>query len=351
MKETLTKSKNTNKLTFKQVEEYINSHKFIELLAKCEVENEDMYFNICSELIGVAIDYADIFSRSNESSIKEMEEILTGVIEKEKKQDSYKIENVFYNKILRDCKIKPNSELNESEDAVVKEKILEYLEYKNTQFHAFNGAFLDSIKGYGINPNKKMYKEEQNLFDSLYKKYGAEMLSSHIDADEGNVSYSTTASVSYYYAFTSPQWFSKLCGQNNYIKRDYDASRQNVLHIAKSFNFSNEDEKILMDAFERCWQSFAKNEIYVAITPKDLVYGEKEKEMIRESFKNLNINTSRRVFNVSFGLRDKGVLGRSSSAINTGNTIFFKLPNFNELTKEVEIQKQKELKNDSNQTL
>lgn len=341
MQELSNESNNLDTLTFEQVEEYINSNRFVELLTKCEVTDENNFRRICSKLIGVAIDYADIFSRSNTASLKEMEKILTAVIKKENGQENYEIENAFYNKILKDCNLKSNTELSENEDAFVREKVLEYLEFKITKFHAFNGSFLDSIKENGINPNKKMHTEESNAIYKLLDKYGA--CSTKIKADDGQVSYSLNGSVSYKYALTSPEWFSLLCGQNNYIKRDHNACRQEFLTTAKNYNFSNEDEKILMDLFEKCWQSFAKNEMYVAITPNDLLYGEKEKEKLRKIFnEKLYFNNARSVFNVSLSTRDEAVNERSNTTIDTENTTFLKLPNFNELTKEVEIQRQKD---------
>ena len=60
------KSQNNGSLSFQEVGEYINSQRFIELLAQYNVTTEDGLSTIAGRLIGVALDYADIFRNSEE---------------------------------------------------------------------------------------------------------------------------------------------------------------------------------------------------------------------------------------------------------------------------------------------
>ena len=330
------KEKEDNSLKFEQVTEYINSSRFVSLLSNYDYASENEFKKITGMLIGVAFDYADIFSRSGTSTIEEMEKILKGVLKREMTKQEYNLEEVFKNKLLKDLGIDPKGELSESEEMLAKETALEYLEFKITKFHAFNGSFLDSIKENGINPNKKSNEKEKEIMDGIFNKYGVSWKSS-MEADKGYVSFSRTASVSYDYALTSPEWFGRMCGLNNYSTRNYEACKQNFLRVARDYNISEEDKNVLIECFESCWKSFCGNKTYLAIVNADCDYKEEHKQKLRDMLDGDGFDKTFKVFN---GIRSNESNARSSETIDTKNAVFVELPDLKELQKKIEAEKQ-----------
>ena len=90
---------NKSTLTFEQVGEFINSQEFANMLAQYEIKDEHSLASLTNKLIGIAMDYADIFRNSGTSSLEEMKEILNGVIRKDTKKEEYDLSGLILERI------------------------------------------------------------------------------------------------------------------------------------------------------------------------------------------------------------------------------------------------------------
>ena len=318
-------------LTFEEVGEFINSQEFVELIAK--YKDTDIYAveSITNKLIGIAMDYADIFRNSGTASLKEMKEILNGVVKRDVEKIDYDIMSVYEKKLLRDLGLHKKQSLTPEEDEMVKHNVIKILAFKQTKFHAFNGAFLSSIQQKGLNPHTK-FEDEQNQIEALLKKYNLPTFS--INSDNKNISYSATASVSYNYSRTSPEWFARMCGTGYYATRNYKESRGQFEHYASAM--SEDDSEKYLDLFESCWQKFAKNNTYLCVVPDVIAHEYEDLTTLRLRFDEYDGSFAFKV--LAEGMRRKTDYNneRTDKTINVDNASFIELPDLKELTRKVE---------------
>lgn len=328
-------------LTYDEVGKFINSHKFAELLAEFQCEDVNDLSKVAGRLIAISLDYADIFRNSNNSSLEELEEILQGVVKRDVKGVEYNIMEVYENKLRRDLSFPKNKQLTEEEDFILKEEIFQILAFLRTKFHAFNGRFLDSIKEKGINPNAKLLEDEKDELNALHKKYGA-LGKLSIEADKGRVSYSATASVSYSYARTSPEWFNNMCSYH-FGDRDYDAAKRTFESTADMYEFSKVDKKRYLELFEKCWKEFDCNKMYLAVVPDAIIHKNEDLFKVRCMFMENDSSFAFRI--LADCMRSKGydINSRTDKVINTENASFIELPDPIKLEKLVEEIKQRKM--------
>jgi len=312
-------------LTFEQVGKYINSLDFVRLLAEINFKTQDGMQRTAGKLIGIAFDYVDIFSDSGNTSLDELEKILRKVA------SGIDYFEIFKMKFFKELGV--NEKLTKEEDLLVKNEIIKKLGFKSTKFHAFNGNFLDSIKEKGINPEAKAQQSEQDELNQLHKKYGAFWRCS-IKSDIGHVSYSRTASVSYHYAQTSPEWFDLMCG-GMFDSRDYQGAKKIFIDTANKCNFTPEDKKRYLELFEICWNKFVANKTLVAIVPD--VVQHNDFGVLNNLLKEYDSSTTFNIFVNSF----RDVDCRSDKKIDTKDAYFIELPNAKELYKNVMQEKEK----------
>ena len=335
---------NKSTLTFEQVGEFINSQEFANMLAQYEIKDEQTLASLTNKLIGIAMDYADIFRNSGTSTLEEMKEILNGVIRKDTKKEEYDIIKFYEKKLLRDVGLHKKEELTPEEDEMVKNRIIDILAFKQTKFHAFNGNFLDSIKENGINPETKALENEKNELNEIHKKYNLFWKES-IQADTGNVSYSATASVSYNYATTSPEWFNNMCGSKFSI-RDYDGARKEFEKTADNFQFSPEDKKRYLELFDKCWNKFASNKMYLAVVPDVIAHDYEDLLLFKLKFLEENSSFAFKILAEDVRFKFGIVNERTNKPISTENASFIELPNIKDLQKRVEKAKQTQQDNE-----
>ena len=366
------------KIILEEVGGYLNSNRFTQILAKIDkFEQMSIDPSTISEMMGIAIEYVEIFGPSGNATIEEMEEILNIVVKKKNNKESYNLRDAFANKILRDLQMR-GRELSYEEMEIAKEKAIEILGYRGaTKFHGFNGSFKDRIQDQGLDPNQKLNMLEWNAINSLFEKYNIAGIKMQYASDRSIVYYSNTATNSYDYAVKSPEWMTRLCGGDNFIRRDYDASRAEMLRIINECHFTSEDAELLLQAFESCWKTFAAgNKPCVVAVPNNIQHDEFDNDILKLKFLEMDFD---KVFSVLYSvksvmndlgdttgtwrniedaetilksrtnkdyLRNKFANNEGSYyKIGTEHAVFIDLPTLHELEKRIEM-----LKNNSIQT-
>ena len=223
------------------------------------------------------------------------------------------------------------------------------------KYHAFNSAFLDSIKENGISPSIRVTPiEEITKVHDIIKKYVNSDTSFgwlYINCID-KVSFSYTSRFSYHYGMESPEWFthfvlvirneilpSKLVSQFRNFQFDlWDYKRfKSVLSVwMNKHNFSNNDAEIVMDFFLKQWK------IYENSTPILAMIEEKVDEDINEA--------DFRMFFDSFGSSLKNFFDmltcttyysdaatdmQTKETIDTKDAVFIQMPRYDKLVERV----------------
>lgn len=146
--------------------------------------------------------------------------------------------------------------------------------------HAFNGVFEESINQYGLDPDIRIFDQEeldavQNISDT---RSNATLLgwqkSSRGKVYLLGITEETMDSPIYRYALSSPEWFAQFCqGGSRFVKddrfdneafmrRDYEASKRNIeIYLSDHSPSINEaDRATIWAMFEQYWSIFASLE-------------------------------------------------------------------------------------------
>jgi hypothetical protein len=172
-------------------------------------------------------------------------------------------------------------ELTETDSLYAKKLLYDYLveEGLKSKFllHAFNGAFEESIKQYGLDPSIRLF--DQGDLDAVqtgtllgWQQYSKEKVYLL------GVTPDTMNSPVYRYAVSSPEWFAQFCQGGSrmvkdsrfdneaFMRRDYEASKRNLeTYLSDQSSGVNEEERVrIRELFEKYWNMFASPEA----TPK-----------------------------------------------------------------------------------
>ena len=170
---------------------------------------------------------------------------------------------------------------DESKKRMVFKDILKNSAGNLRKYHAFNSAFLDSIKKYGLDPNRKTTKQEEiDHINEIFERYGIKTIFGwqKVNCDK-KVFYSETPDVSYYYGIYSPEWFGQFTGQSfeypliqSYEKdafplKNYDAASNNLMTLMTKSHFSQADINSVMTFFNQEWRKYANTKPLLLIIP------------------------------------------------------------------------------------
>lgn len=204
----------------------------------------------------------------------------------------------------------------------VKEKIAEQLNIENKKekeqeifkyaceklltngyvYHITNSVVADKIMEEGLTTNKALDNSELYRIIQIYKEHGEEHAFgwSVFDADKGWFYDGTLLNIEHY--SNSPEWFSQFCGESRrysygvvpeqnrhaFRERDYSKAINNVQTLIKQMNISEDEEKEILEFFNKNWKMYEK------ATPKLLLIPRKD---INEDH---NAEDLAKFFNISY---------------------------------------------------
>ena len=159
-----------------------------------------------------------------------------------------------------------------------KEQLIMLESIGRNKYHAFNGSATNSIMSSGLDQDKVLLMREKDEIQKIFEEHGKNniFLSGSAVRYNSRLSYSESANVSYNYALTSPEWFSYLCGQANYVSRDYEACLKCVMDKCFENELTKEETQKVLGLFEKGWQSFAEQKLMLAVIPEkepDVIMG------------------------------------------------------------------------------
>ncbi|HXK37728.1 MAG TPA: hypothetical protein VJ579_01530 [Candidatus Paceibacterota bacterium] len=173
-------------------------------------------------------------------------------------------------------------------------------------FHAFNGAFKESIAEDGIAINKRAWDwEDLNKIATIGRKAGHNMLLGWAGINsESKTSVASTPRDVLQYAAGSPEWFSQFVSggfhvpnegnrKKAYYLRDYAVARENVENLCNDMmsasdadikegrrhpNISEGEKMQILNFFEKYWEKFAGNNstLNVAVIERSFIEQYKE---------------------------------------------------------------------------
>lgn len=157
-------------------------------------------------------------------------------------------------------------------------------------FHAFNGAFTESVLQNGLSSKgqESVMSECQQLHDEVFKdKYGIHpFLYLAIDAKQDrakNVFFDGEPDHVYRYAATSPEWFNtfvhSFSWENGtaFIRRDYDTAYNSINSWCDKEKVSDSQREKVVGFFEKYWKMFATDDQppKVALIPRKAIGAER----------------------------------------------------------------------------
>ena len=260
------------------------------------------------------------------------------------------VSKLYVDELLSKLELNRESLNDENYKKSICSYIIRNLKGKDYKYHAFNSAFFDSILTNGINPNINFTPQHEiDIINEIFEKNGISMVFGWQKLNcEGKVSYSMTPSVSYYYGTNSPEWFAQFTGQgfpfnppnkyikNAYVQGNYESAKNNLLTLMTERNFSSDDQKCVIDFFEKNWNIYANKTPMLAIIP-DL------HEDVSEYWTNKLLNDSyykddiERIMN--FCLSEDGIDCQSTEKIDVSNAIFIEMPRYDEVVRKLSSRK------------
>lgn len=347
------------------IENYFISNDFINLLKPLKeiMEKNDIRENmgIIQFFISATIKYNSLFSNENELTTNELNEFIKKIVNKVielKIEHINKIySNIEFNKFVSELSIKKIEEKAKIDQSLsekeYKEKIYKFLikNYKEAKYHAFNSSVYESIKENGINPDY-IKRDDINKIEKIFEKYNIQHICGWNSLNcNGTVSYSYGPEEAYYYAVSSPEWFSQFTGEafaynpsqkfkkTAFIEGDYEAAKNNLITIMFERNFNQEDINEVLRFFEEKWKIYAKKEPLLAIVPDTL-----NENKINRFLKNDKATIKEKIYSdfmTSF-LNDL----KTDQKIDTDNAIYIKLPKVNQVLDK--IYKRENIKEEKN---
>ena len=344
------------------IENYFVSQEFYDTLkplAKYLEADSEHGFRLIEYIIGIAIKYSVLYRNENHLSTVGLSQFLQKVINKIANADlkslswigsNYQLENDITHLFVEDLLEKASLSEEVLGNSIYKEAICTYI-IKNLKgpeylYHAFNSAFLDSMKTHGINPQTKFTEQQEiNMIDSIFKKYHIDMIFGWQKLNcEERVSYSMDPSVSYYYGINSPEWFSQFTGQgfpfnpcddydkSAFVKGDYDHAKQNLLKIMDKNHFTPQDQDIVIRFFDKQWMLYANQSPMLAVVPNPA--GDNSNYWLDALLQDQSLRDNVDEM-MNFCLSDYRVDCRSEQPIDTSQAVFIRLPRYYELVKRV----------------
>ncbi len=340
------------------IENYFVSQEFYDTLKPLakylEIDPEHGYLLI-EYMIGIAIKYSVFYRNGNHLTTSGLSQFLQKVSNKiaHLRDD---ITHLFVLDLLE------KASLSEEvlEDSQFKEALCTYiiksLKGQEYIYHAFNSAFLDSIKIHGINPHAKLTDQQEiNRIDAIFKKYQIDLIFGWQKLNcEASVSYSMDPSVSYYYGINSPEWFAQFTGQgfafnpmedydkSAFVKGNYDHAKENLLKVMERNHFSLEDQDTVIQFFDKQWNLYANQSPMLAIVPTSTEYDSSYwlSSLLPDPFLSGSVDQM-----MDFCLSDGRTDRHSEQTIDTSQALFIQLPRYFELVKRItsEASKQDEI--------
>lgn len=353
-----------------QINDYFCSKEFKEVLLPLKEEfdkkYEDINVDIIGDIIDISLKYYIIFSHGNKVDVSKLTNFLKELMKQlinDEKVNFYALDNnicarnhtldLFAKELLDELELTKEC----LSDEAVKSKLFNYIIEKilgNTyKFHSFNSAFYDSIKSYGINPNKS-FTSQSNLdkIDAIFMKYGCDgALGYHQVECINQISYAEIPCTAYRYGVASPEWFSffiNALSRSQYkgnskrhkyedevdpiITSNYNHAKQNLVMLMLRLKFNTVDKNIVLNFFEENWAKYAHNNSYVSITKE-----KRDKEELEGLKKNIlspkisSVNSIQDIIESCFDKLDNDI--QTKETIKTKNSLFIKLPKYDDLIK------------------
>ena len=353
-----------------QINDYFCSKEFKEILLPLKEEFDEKYEDINVDIIGDIIDislkYYIIFSHNNKIDVSKLNKFLKELMKKlinDEKVNFYALDNnicarnhildLFVKELLDELEL-PKECLS---DETIKSNLFNYIIQKilgNTyKFHSFNSVFYDSIKNHGINPNISFTSQSNlNKIDDIFMKYGCDgVLGYHQVECINQISYAEIPCTAYRYGVASPEWFSffiNALSRSQYkgnskrhkyedevdslITSNYNHAKQNLVMLMLRLKFNPIDKNIVLNFFEENWAKYANNFAYVSITKE-----KRDKEELEELKKNIlnstvvSVNSIQDIIESCFDRLDNDI--QTKETIKTKNSLFIKLPKYDDLIK------------------
>lgn len=348
------------------IENYFESDEFFDSLkpvAKYFENNNSNGSSLVEYFIDIAIKYSILFRNDEKFSTIGMSDFIKKVANKVVSMDitsmisissNYELKKyvskLYVDELLSKLELNRESLNDENYKKSICSYIIRNLKGKDYKYHAFNSAFFDSILTNGINPNINFTPQHEiDIINEIFEKNGISMVFGWQKLNcEGKVSYSMTPSVSYYYGTNSPEWFAQFTGQgfpfnppnkyikNAYVQGNYESAKNNLLTLMTERNFSSDDQKCVIDFFEKNWNIYANKTPMLAIIP-DL------HEDVSEYWANKLLNDSyykddiERIMN--FCLSEDGIDCQSTEKIDVSNAIFIEMPRYDEVVRKLSSRK------------
>lgn len=356
------------------IENYFESDEFFDSLkpvAKYFENNNSNGSSLVEYFIDIAIKYSILFRNDEKFSTIGMSDFIKKVANKVVSMDitsmisissNYELEKyvskLYVDELLSKLELNRGSLNDENYKKSICSYIIRNLKGKDYKYHAFNSAFFDSILTNGINPNINFTPQHEiDIINEIFEKNGISMVFGWQKLNcEGKVSYSMTPSVSYYYGINSPEWFAQFTGQgfpfnppnkyikNAYVQGNYESAKNNLLTLMTERNFSSDDQKCVIDFFEKNWNIYANKTPMLAIIP-DL------HEDVSEYWTNKLLNDSyykddiERIMN--FCLSEDGIDCQSTEKIDVSNAIFIEMPRYDEVVRKLSSRKNEFAQNEN----
>lgn len=173
---------------------------------------------------------------------------------------------------------------SESDEKQIFEYIADKIFINGYAYHAFNGSFEKSIQEHGLDNSAVPWDvSELSRITEIGKNHGKPMLLGwHAINSEGRTFYDEHPYNLYKYSISSPEWFAQFTSEGFHVpaegdaktafyRRDYEAAKANVLNACvkmksnsrediearKAYeNLTDDEEKTIIDAFEKYWDIF-----------------------------------------------------------------------------------------------
>lgn len=351
------------------IENYFVSQDFYDTLkplAKYLEKDPEHGYLLIEYIIDIAIMYSVFYRDGNHLTTSGLSQFLQKVSNKIANANLDDIKNIDRNHQLQDD-IAHLFVLDLLEKASLTEEVLDDPHYKEALctyiikslkgqeyiYHAFNSAFLDSIKVHGINPHAKLTDQQEiNMIDNIFKKYRINMIFGWQRLNcEASVSYSMDPSISYYYGINSPEWFAQFTGQgfafnpsedydkSAFVKGNYNHAKENLLKVMERNHFTQQDQDTVIQFFDKQWNLYANHSPMLAIIPNPTGDDISNwlNDLLSDDFLTDNVDKM-----MSFCLSDGRIDGHSAQPIDTSQAFFVQLPRYFELVKRITSESSKQ---------
>ena len=139
------------------------------------------------------------------------------------------------------------------------ERMVTLLTMGACEFHGFNGAFTQSIKQNGLNPNTKFTTEKDFAeINKIFKRVGRPLNMERAKEDQDKIYVTPDPHTAYHYAETSPEWFYFFCNANvsnyfDYANRNYEPVLENLLKFPGHEKLTIQDSEKIVNFFNHWW--------------------------------------------------------------------------------------------------